>query len=77
VKKLRIELDPAIFDELCLLAREERRSPADQVAWIVQHTVKQRVAHARAMRQLEDRGPAAVPPILPAQGALPEERLPC
>ena len=62
MQKLRIELDAATFDELCVLAREERRRPADQIAWIVQQAVKQRVAHTAALRHLESVGPGPVPP---------------
>jgi hypothetical protein len=60
-QSLRITLDAATFDELCVLAREELRRPADQVAWLVQQAVKTRLAHAAAMRHLEGLGPGPVP----------------
>jgi hypothetical protein len=59
---LKITLDRAVYHELCVLAREELRRPADQVAWLVQHAVKTRLAHAAAMRHLESVGPGPVPP---------------
>jgi hypothetical protein len=61
-QSLRITLDAATFDELCVLAREELRRPADQVAWLVQQAVKTRLAHAAAMRHLEGVGPAPLTP---------------
>lgn len=63
---LRIELDTATFEELCALAREERRRPADQVAWIIQQAVKTRIAHARALRSFDD-AMGVIPPT-PSSG---------
>jgi hypothetical protein len=56
----KITLDLAIYNELCVLAHEELRRPADEVAWLVQQAVKTRLAHAAAMRHLEGVGPGPI-----------------
>jgi hypothetical protein len=59
---LKITLDLTVYNELCVLAREELRRPADEVAWLVQQAVKTRLAHAAALRHLESIGPGPVTP---------------
>lgn len=48
-----IEVDAETFAALALLARDERRRPADQAAWLLQQVMKARCAQAIALRHLE------------------------